>query len=67
MKTYFIYLLQMLLIALIPDISKSVGAFFFFPKLVTFFYREPAKENCLSRSAPRQSIEVQSQQNQSDS
>lgn len=30
MKTYFIYLLQMLLIALIPDISKSVGAFFIF-------------------------------------
>lgn len=56
----------MLLIALIPDISKSVGAFFF-PKLVTFFYREPAKENCLSPSAPKQSIEVQSQQNQSDS
>ena len=66
MKTYFIYLLQMLLIALIPDISKSVGAFFF-SKLVTFFYREAAKENCLSPSASRQSIEVQSQQNQSDS
>ena len=46
--------------------SKSVGAFYF-PTLVKFFYREPVKENCLSPSAPRQSIEVQFQQNQSDS